>query len=303
MKQPSPYMSELTINHIFKDFAVQLKNERTKVNYFSIICYICDYAKTDLIQLSVNQAQEYFNSLLHGTGKRLSIKTIHSRLYALRSIYSFLIEHKNDYELPYSFHNIFDKVNIPEMNPSIKSEDIPSMEEMDRLLEVTKNDFMMYLILSLVFRCSLSASEVCNLKMKQLGKDRRERNFIVFHDKKKERYVKLPEDIMSLLNGYLATLSDQKEYLFYNKRDNVLKVRNLESLMKKYVIAAKLSKEFTIQDIRNASIAYMLASGAETQDVAKYAGVDVQWMYRYNDVITELDLQPVDLVNIQIKHL
>lgn len=301
MRKPSVYLSDQFLLHIWPEYSLKLMNKRTRENYFSIVCMICDYTKTDFLELTHVQARSYFDSLLaHQPGKRrVALSTISSRLSALRSVSTYIVENKDRYNIDENYTNVFLYIDLPENSEYLDKEDIPTIKELDKLLIAASDNPMMYLIFALVIRCGFTAGEVCKMKVSQICEDAANRFSVVFHEKNRTRYVKIPDDVVPILMNYKKFIPNTSEYMFYNKRGYVLKVRNLETLVNKYVSKAGLSN-YTIQDIRNAAICYMRASGADELSVADYVGVEARWMYRYDYVIQELDMQPVDLTKIRI---
>lgn len=59
---------------------------------------------------------------------------------------------------------------------------------------------------------------------------------------------------------------------------------------------------YTMQDIRNASIAHMLHGMADPNDVAAYVGISERWLFRYRDVLNTLDKAPCDYQCFQLKY-
>lgn len=293
----SVFMSDLFVNAIWPQFSMKLKNKRTVENYFSIYCMICDKAGCDFLDLNHAQVQDYFDSL---RDEGLSKTTILSRLSAMRSISDFIISKKTTFGLPEDYHNVFYHIRVDFPDEMIKRTDIPSMQELNDILLAADGDMLMKLIFSMVIRCGFTASEVCKMKVSQIREDADGRFCVVFQERDKIRYVKLPEDVVDILMMYKKQLPLSAEYMFYNKKNFVLKVRNLETLVRKYVRKAGISKDYTIQDIRNGALCYMKAFGAKDADIADYVGIEERWMYRYDKVVDELNLQPVDLVKIRI---
>ena len=89
------------------------------------------------------------------------------------------------------------------------------------------------------------------------------------------------------------------EYLFSNKKGNQLRIRDLERLYKKYVLD-NMDQQYTLQDLRNAAVVYMLKGGASSGMVADYINIDYGWMHRYNTAVSKLELAAVDFSNIRI---
>lgn len=299
MRSASIYMSNLIRNTIWPSFSVNLKSKRAKDNYFSVMCMICDYTKRDFLDITHAQAQKYFDSLLvfNTNKKRLALSTIQSRLSMLCSMAAHIEDNRELFNIDDFYTNIYIHINIPETSDYLKPDDIPSLDELNAILDASSDDPMMYLIFAMVIKCGLAAGEICKIKKEHIVEDKKGRFCVEIHEKTKTRYVKLPEDVVSIFLDYMKPSGD---YLFYNKKGLNLKVRNLEAYVRKYVSEAGVLKKYTIQDVRNAAICYLKASGADDMAVAEYVGVEGRWMYRYDKVLEELDMQAVDFSRIRI---
>lgn len=299
MRPASKYMSDTTSKTIWSSFSINLKSTRTKDNYYSTLCMICDFTKCDFLDITRSQAQNYFDSLLEPRGdkKRLSLTTVQSRLSMLSSIATYIEENKKNFNLDNSFSNIYLYINLPELSDYLKPDNIPTIKELNSILKASSSDPMMYLIFALVIKCGFTASEVCKIKQSHVVEDKAGRFCVEIHEKNKTRYVKLSEDLVKIFLDYPKPSG---EYLFYNARGLNLKVRNLELYVRKYVSLAGVSKNYTLQDIRNAAICYLKASGVDDISVSKYVGVEGRWMYRYDYVLEELNFQAVDMSKIRI---
>lgn len=302
MSIESKYLSDTIKEYIWPTFSMGLKTKRARDNYYSVLCMICNYTKRDFLDITYTQAQEYFDYLLisNNKKKRLALSTVQSRLSMLNSFAKYIVENKKNLNIDRPYTNIYMYINIPEYDNYIKPDDIPSIEELNKLLEVSSDNNMMYLIFALVIKCAFSTSEICKMKESHIVEDLSGRFCVEINEYNKIRRVKLPDDIVGIIKDYMK-YKPAGEYLFYNKKGLNLKVRNLESYCKKYMKMAELKKAYTLQDIRNAAICYMKSSGASDDSIAKYIGVDGRWMYRYDCVLEELDLQAVDYSKIIIK--
>lgn len=275
-----------------------LKLPRTQRDYFTNVCSICDFLKKDYLHISYSDAQYYFDHL--SQAQKLKVSSLNAKLASLRSISSYILKNKDAITVDATFTNVFSKVNIAAQDNYVNKESIPSTKEIGLILDSVRTNDMLFLILSLIIKCSLTVSQICNLKPSQIALDGANRGCIAFTNGKKTRFVKLPVDIMDLLVSYTNSYG-VNNFLFYNKHKKPLRPRTLESLFQLYLTKSGIKKAFTLQDIRNASIIYMLQGGASQSAVADYVGVSGRWMFRYNQVIDELNNAPCDYLNFNIK--
>lgn len=301
MAKASIYLSnnfKLIWQHIIESGTLMLP--RTQSDYLANICSICDFLKKDFLDISYMDAQFYFDHL--SQSRRLKVSSLNVKLASLRSISSYIlknIEH-DKFNIDPSFTNVFSKVNITPTDNYVKKESIPTQSELKQILDSISSNDMLFLIVSLIIKSSLTVSQVCNLKPSQIVLDGADRGCIIFSNGKKTRFVKIPADVMDLLVSYTNTYGVY-DFLFYNKHMRPLRPRTLETLFQSHISKLELQKDFTLQDIRNASIAYMLKGGASQSAVADYIGVSGRWMFRFNQVIDELSDAPCDYLNFNIQ--
>lgn len=299
MAKTSIYFSKnftLIWQHIVESGTLMLP--RTQRDYLTNICLICDFLKKDFLDISYMDAQFYFDHL--SQSRRLKVSSLNVKLASLRSISSYILKNIELFNVDVSFTNVFSKVNITPTDNYIKKESIPTQSELKLILDSVSSNDMLFLIVSLIIKSSLTVSQVCNLKPSQIVLDGADRGCIIFSNGKKTRFVKIPSDVMDLLVSY-ANTNGVNDYLFYNKHMRPLRPRTLETLFQSHISQSELQKDFTLQDIRNASIAYMLKGGASQSAVADYIGVSGRWMFRFNQVIDELSDAPCDYVNFNIR--
>ena len=166
---------------------------------------------------------------------------------------------------------------------------------------------MAYMIFSLVLKCGLTSSEICSMMTNFILYDSNECLCIHFPEKKRiSRIIKLPDDVSQMLLTYLEIHKIADGHIFFNKRGTVLKIRDAERLLKKYISQAKKSNndfpDFTMQDMRHCAFKYMLSGGASEDDVAKYGGITTKWMHRYRQVVNDsAKLYAADYSTISIK--
>lgn len=304
MRQPSIYFSNIFYKQIWPRFSASFKTEKTRNDYFMLICAICDSSKKDFLELTGADAKAFFNEQLerHERGK-LRLSTIQVRFSRLHSIANFILQNGLSWELR-DYQNPFLEVELPETNIYLTKEHVPDLAQMDAILSMCKDDPQLYVAVSIVIRCSLTTSELCSLKRNQIIVDSTNHFGFILGKNHQKRIVKIPNDIVVLINELIETYSSNCESLFVNTRGDALTPRGLQRLYQKYVSFPEGTYSYTLSDLRNGSIAYLLSlDGVNVNDVAKYAGVDPGWMHRYDSVIPELQFAPLDLANITINPL
>jgi len=299
------YLSPLFENEIWPMFAKALNTAKSRSDYFAILRDISGYLKKDFLSISDADAQSYFNHLLilSANGKQ-SIKTIKVKLARMNSVSNFVLRNSYLFELQQTYlSNPFQKVSLPETDDYLTAKNVPDIDDLNSILHKAEENGTLYLILSMMVRCALSAGEICTLKFEDFIQDSNGNVGIEYCYRNVKRYIKIPEDILKLIQEYIGDMTvSQSAYLFHNRRGNPLRIRDLERLYLKY-LPAEEKPHFTLSDIRNGSAAYMLVCGASTTEVARYIGIAPEWMRRFDKIVPELYVAAVDYTNIRVKPL
>lgn len=297
------YLTPLFENEIWTLFIKTLHTKKSKSDYYAIVKDITSYLKKDFLQISEADAQSYFNHLLllASNGKQ-SLKTIKVKLARLKSISNFILRNSYLFELQQTYQrNPFQRVSLPQTEEYLTSRNVPDIDEMNEILHKAEKNEQLYLILCMMVRCGISAGEICTLKYEDFIQDKNGNVGIEYCYRNVKRYIKLPEDILTMIQEFIGdTEVAHSAYLFHNRRGNPLRIRDLERLYLKY-LPAEESPHFTLSDIRNGAAAYMLVCGASENEVARYIGIAPEWMRRFDRIVPELYVAAVDYTNIRVR--
>ena len=259
-------MGELFDATIKVAFLSKLKPE-TQIKYMAIINEASHYCGKSFEDINVEDARS-FDKFLCDREEKGEIKhsTHVAHISVLRSLGDF-ISRCNFFD---DYTNPFASVLVKAVDENLSSSDLPSMEDVEKLLSAcTDRD---KLIFSLSAKCGLSTSEICSLKESDVFLD--VDGNLCGVSVRKGRYcrnIKLPDDVLVLLENYLSL--GVTEHLFINRRNNPIQPRDLQRLLQKYLTELGMPSRFTIEDLRHCAIVYMKAGGAADNDIADYLGV------------------------------
>ncbi len=274
MRKPSEYMSEDFVKYTFTAFSDTIRAERTKAEYFSAICLYCDFMKKDFQEQTMDDALSYSRHL----GERIKAGTFSKTTLVTRiSCYRKLEEFIRDVYGEELCQRCWAKIQMPSLDSSVAEDKIPSVEDIDILLTNAKAEgFMWYVIISLVVKCALTASELVHIKRTNFINEHGE-VYIYLADKgrpvnfQEKRYMKMPADMRDLFLSYIVTVPKDSEYIFFNKANRPLSLKNIDDALKR--MYAGYEKKYTIKDIRTRGILEMLASTDNPTAVGEYVGL------------------------------
>ena len=305
MRKESIYMSEFFLNEIFPAFATKFKAETTVNEYFSAMCLYCDYMKKDFLDETFDDAISYSNYLKSKISDgSFATSTYIVRLSSYRAMEDFLTKFYPGVLSDTPWH----KIQRPHLDSSISPERIPSITQLDMLLEKSKDlGTMWYVLISLVIRCALTANEVISLKKSDfqiegdhmylhLDTKRRDVKFT------KERQLRLTDDVRELIEKHIATMEycDDSGHLFYNNRKKALSQKNLQDALHK--LQADLPFCFSIGSIRSRAILELLSASSDPAAVAQFADISSMRIASFVEAAGLVDDKRAvnDFVNISV---
>jgi site-specific recombinase XerD len=150
----------------------------------------------DLKAVTAIQFREYRNSLKITNSSKNTMTRI------ISSFFSWL------YQQEYIQSNIFDKIEY--LSTAKKMIRMPTELEMQNILEKSKGNKKLFLMVNILGRIGLRSSEMANIKLSDISDGR-----LLVHGKgNKERSIKLPQDILDMIADVSKMRHEKSEYLF-----------------------------------------------------------------------------------------
>lgn len=308
----SSYFSK-KFNTMFEQYLLAYPNRRTKEEKKNTILAFCEFCKKDFLQITHKDVKRYFGMMEKKIADgKLRPSTYQSRKSTLVTMAKFVYDRDSSYELV----SFFTDTSIYKVTRNIMPSKIPSLKEVDLFLEQAKEKPQFFVILTLVFRISLTASEVTTLQMKNVREMDGE---YIIHlpaiNQKKERIMLLPPDVADILltymkSPYLAERMDEEGHLFYNSHGHVMTLRNLDSAVKDIIKASGIEESYTLKDLRSRAILDMIYAASATKDsaeqtrkyyaIADYAGIRDLRLNSYVRAAHLVHECPASFTNLQV---
>lgn len=169
---------------------------------------------------------------------------------------------------------------------------ILSVEEVKRLLEQpdihSDKGIRDKAMLELLYATGIRVSELISLKLEDVNLDM---EYVICHEKTKDRIVPFGSDARSALQKYLEKTrmqmmgTEEKGQLFVNCSGQPMSRQGFWKLIKYYGEKAEIEKEITPHTFRHSFAAHLLENGADAQSVQKMMGhSDVSAVQKYVDM-------------------
>ena len=295
----SPYISEHFMNILQKYYTEKIKTKRTKQQYLYVFNVLCNHAKCDYLDISKEQIKAYFSEI----DPEMIIKSTNYDLSVLRAVSRYMDENADEFQIEPRYLDLFSVIEVMFPDMQFRPEDLPDFESVDKVLDYFKNegDMVGFLSCSLVLRTTLTTNELVSLKRDMLLQDANGnyglRLKLTNHA---YRYVKLPDDIVELINQYSKQRIDNLPYFFLNKKGKAVSARALQNRLRDACLACDV-QPFTYNDLRLLSQALMIKEGVPINKLAEHIDVkNVNWFFRYNRVVEALDDSAVDYSHLKI---
>lgn len=160
-------------------------------------------------------------------------------------------------------------------------------KEISKIIKVTEN-LKHRLIIQLCYGMGLRVSEITNLKVEHIDSQAM-KVFIEKAKGKKDRYVNLPESILTELREYYKFYKPN-EYLFEGQYGGQYSVRSVQNVFKSAMKKAKIFKNIGIHSLRHSYATHLLEYGTDISLIQKLLG--------HNDIKTTLIYTNITSKNI-----
>ena len=277
-------MAELHLSELVTDFLEHMeieqnRSQKTISNYNHYLTRLVEFTgDCDISKLNsemVRQWRLHLNRTRDVSGNELTKTTQNYHLIALRSFLKYLA--KRDIRAMDSAKIELAKVARPQVT-------FLEIEEVQRLLEAIDITNPIGLrdraVIELLFSGGLRVSELANLDVDHINLDRRE--FMVRGKGQKDRPIFISPQAAEWIDRYLRTRTDGGKPLFIHysgSQDSAeggmytrLTVRSVQRLVKRYAVAAGITKEVTPHTLRHSFATDLLINGADIRSVQGLLG-------------------------------
>lgn len=209
-------------------------------------------------------------------------KTISRKINSIKTFYRFLkIEGKITI-------NPAQELTHPKYE--LKAPRILNKMEYRALRDVCRRDARTYAIMELFLQAGLRISEVANLKMTEVDKDK-----LVVNG----RDIALNPSVVDALQRYISIrIKSDKPHIFITKTGNPLLIRNIRTTIDRALKMAGVENT-KVNDLRATFIAYQLAAGVPIDYISKLVGHKrISTTERYIDLVKEKPRKTTKLVEL-----
>ncbi len=251
---------------------------RTYKNEMSIFLQTLKNKHADT--LTTEDIRQYIHFCINNL--KLSENTVHSRLNALKFMYEQVLGHEKFF------------VEIPRPKKHLQLPKVLGEEELRRLFNAPKN-LKHKAILFVAYSAGLRVSEVINLRLQDIDRERKQL-FIHCSKGKKDRYVMLSPLVLDVLEQYYK-MSEVKpvNYLFEGQeKGKPYSIRSAQQIFHEAKKTAGIIKSLSFHSLRHSFATHLLEKGVDVIFIKDLLGhFDIKTTERYLHIKRDL------LINIE----
>jgi len=255
------YLSE--IESIRRYSQNTIKSYKTDLNEFLEYCN--DNDRLELAKITERFLKTYLMIL---NEKELDKRSISRKLAAIRSLYKFAFQKNYIEENPVAFiQNPKSIRKLPEvLSTNLILETYKLADESEEKPEIVKAIF------ELLYGCALRASELCDLKISDLNKNKM--LLKVLGKGNKTRIIPIGDKSLVVINDYLEKNPEisNNDYLIRTKKNDKLYPRLVHRIVNKYLSKVSDIKKKSPHILRHSAATHMLDNGADLRAVKEILG-------------------------------
>lgn len=201
---------------------------------------------------------------------KLSENTLHSRINAVKFYFEQVLHReKLFFEIP--------RPKKPTILPQVINE-----QEIKAIFAATTN-LKHNTMLKLCYGMGLRVSEIINLKITDID-SKNMQVFVARAKGKKDRYVNLPESVLTQLRSYFLKYKPVT-YLFEGQYGGQYSIRSAQQVFKDALKKAKINKDVGIHGLRHSFATHLLEAGTDIKFIQELLGHnDIKTTIRYTHV-------------------
>lgn len=168
-----------------------------------------------------------------------------------------------------NFLGIDDKVKIPRPNKPVMQPDVLSVEEVQKMINVTKNA-KHKAIIALMYATGMRSNEVCNLKVDDI--DNKTKVIRIKQAKgMKDRVAMLDGGLLTVLRKYFIEYMPNV-YLFNGATGGKFAVRSVQQIIVKAAKQCQIKKRISSHSMRHSCFTQLIKDGVDIRYIQKLAG-------------------------------
>ena len=255
-------------------------------NFKYALNQLADYLEKSPEQMKREDLNRFFDYLRMEKGNRNNTLVIKKRM--LHAYFTYLEQAKEAYHFQTDFASLLDEVNLETYENQVQEENISFVGDIRNLMMYLQEnaDWALLLAVELSVRYGMSSSRIIGLTREDLFQT--DGRFYLRTPKKPyqmKQDIELRDETVQL---FLKACSPKNTYIFSSQRGGgQLSLRRLQQQLSD-AAKAVCNESVSLNKLRNACVAYLLAEGASYREIATMTGSPENMMFRYRQCTKNL---------------
>ena len=251
---------------IWKHFVSHFRNQNSAASYQSDTIEFLEFTEKSFLETTASDVENYYAIQQKKINeKELQPSTVAKKIRELNSLSAYIEENKEYYHIKDNYQNHF-AAYLPHIEKMSKFAHSVPIEDIDKLLIAAQPDYMVYCIITLLYRMGLSSTEIVELMPEHFTIYD---NGVYLRIPKRRETCFVPEDVYKIIEKYLS--------------QRLLNTMYISRMMKKYTTLAGIPS-YSAESLRNSCAYTMFAYDAKPEQVAREMGVTESQIRRYKNM-------------------
>jgi hypothetical protein len=167
----------------------------------------------------------------------------------------------------------------------LSASSLPSLAEVDHLLDLCSDNMQLYVAVLLAFRMVLPIAKIAPLRKNQFVYEKSSGDVYLSIQRQSEEeasYLYVPDDLHKPLSQLIASSPQSYPYLFRSLRNGPYNVRSLQHMLSEVQKADDTSIQFN--QLRSLGIYFMMIEKIPADDICSYAGITDTWLNAFDHI-------------------
>ena len=148
---------------IWKHFVSHFRNQNSAASYRSDTIEFLEFTEKSFLETTASDVENYYAIQQKKINeKELQPSTVAKKIRELNSLSAYIEENKEYYHIKDNYQNHF-AAYLPHIEKMSKFAHSVPIEDIDKLLIAAQSDYMVYCIITLLYRMGLSSTEIVEL--------------------------------------------------------------------------------------------------------------------------------------------
>jgi len=245
-----------------KEVEKGLSSQTIKAYEYDLNLFFRFIGSKPLKKIKTQDVRHFLNHLKKE--KNYSKPALARKISSLRTFFSFLVSEG------YLERDPMEKISTPKLDKTLPL--VLTPKEAEKFIkEAQKRNARDYAIIVTFLQTGIRVQELCDIKLTDI--DNENKTLRIKGKGGKTRIVRISSRALSSIKNYLETKKDtESEFLFLSNRSRKLSKREVQRIVKKYILFAGLNPKISCHKLRHTFATHSLQKGMDIRLIQRQLG-------------------------------